>query len=167
MSKKKEEEIRSENVGQYLNINTKTEANSYNNYIISQITLNSLKNVGQFLDIINSERGRPYTIYIRPSVIYFGKQALVLKSIREGVMPQSLNKFIEQFLIELICSEIKFLKNEEKQEEKTQIKCFICGKTAVCFLKHFHSLKPYPVCEVHKKECLERGWLPVEENAGG
>ncbi|MEM3526124.1 MAG: hypothetical protein QXV37_01810 [Candidatus Jordarchaeaceae archaeon] len=160
--RKKEEKNGSENVGQFHeNIISKSIIKLLNKLIkekdssLSEIVLHFL-NEPHIIKSVNLPASLP------DAVMKIAKQELGVKSFSD---------FIRYLLIAYVLFHQTQINSEEEKvkEENLKPKCFIyaCTKGAVGFLRSPNSGKIFPVCERHLQECLESGWLPVENNVGG
>ena len=156
---RKEAKIRSENVGHfYENIRLKHFIKLLNK-LIKEDDDSISENVLHFLSgpqVVKS-------VYLPQSLF-----DTAMKIAKQELGVDSFCSFIRLLLIAYVSSyQTQVRSDEEKEdvEDESKPKCFIvtCNEEAVGFLKSPTMGKVFPVCKKHFQECLESGWLPVEE----
>jgi len=101
------------------------------------------------------------SIRIERSLVEKVKELLIEDAAKAKVFPPTFSEFIRMLLLAYVLSHIENKSEKMKKREEPRIKCFVCGEPAVCMLQHFRTRRTYPVCEQHKRECLEAGWTLV------
>jgi len=162
MSGQKEEKIRSENVGHFYENAISKPLIKLLNKLIKERDSSLSEIVLHFLNEPHVVRSVNLPASLPDAVMKIAKQELGAKSFSD---------FIRYLLIAYVLSHQTQINSEEEKvkEENLKPKCFIhtCTKGAVGFLRSPNSGKIFPVCERHLQECLESGWLLVENIAGG